>query len=57
MSISMFCMYKDLSEYKWINTNENKKLNPEDYIVCINPQVLDVSKMHHYEYETCGSFK
>lgn len=50
-------MYKDLSEFKWINTNETKKLKPDDYTVIINPQILDISKTHHYEYELCGSFQ
>ena len=57
ISSNIFCIYKDLSEYKWINTDENKYLNPEDYIVCINPFILDFGKVHHYEYEQCSSFK
>ena len=50
-------MYNDLSEYKWINTNEHFKLDPENYLVIINPKILYVGKIFHYEYEQCGSFK
>jgi hypothetical protein len=50
-------MYNDLSQYKWINTNEGIKLDPDNYLVVINPKILYVDKISHYEYEQCGSFK
>jgi peptide deformylase len=56
-SINIFCMYKDLSGYKWINNDENVKLNPKDYEIFINPHIKYQSKIQHYEYESCSSFK
>jgi hypothetical protein len=52
----MFVMYKDLSKYQWINKS-NDKLIPENYTVCINPEIKEIHPIHHYEYEECASFK
>jgi hypothetical protein len=49
-------MYKDLSKYKWIS-EEGEKLNPDNYTVCINPEIKKLHPIFHHEYEQCGSFK
>lgn len=50
-------MHKDLSLHKYINTDKNIKLYPKDYFICINPKIISLSKINHYDYEECGSFK
>jgi peptide deformylase len=53
--ISMFCMYKDLSDYKW-KADSDKKLNTKEYEIVINPEIVSETKIFHNEYEHCSSF-
>ncbi len=50
-------MYKDLSQYQWINKNPKIILDIKNFEVIINPKIKAITKISHYEYEECESFK
>ena len=57
-SLPIFVIYKNLSSYKWLEKPDSrKKLDCKNYEVCINPRIINISEIFHYEFEECGSFR